>query len=59
MFFLRKIPLAIILVVLFFPALIAHADPLIPLVGGCQILPTDNPWNTDISGAAVNANSAN
>ncbi len=22
----------------------------VPVVGGCQIFPTDNPWNTDISG---------
>jgi hypothetical protein len=59
MAYLRKIPLAIILVFLFLPALIAHADPLIPLVGGCQIFPTTNPWNIDISGAAVDGNSGN
>jgi hypothetical protein len=59
MAYLRKNPLAIILVVLFLPALVAHADPLIPLVGGCQILPPDNPWNADISAAAVHPNSVN
>ncbi len=27
--------------------------------GGCSIFPTDNPWNTDISSAPLDANSAN
>lgn len=29
-----------------------------PKVGNCQIFPSDNPWNTDISNAPVSANSA-
>jgi hypothetical protein len=29
-----------------------------PKVGNCQIFPSDNPWNTDISNYPVNANSA-
>jgi hypothetical protein len=29
-----------------------------PEIGGCQIFPSDNPWNTDISAYPVNANSA-
>ena len=33
------------------------ADP--PAIGGCQIFPADNPWNTDISGAPVHPNSKN
>ena len=33
------------------------ADP--PTLGGCQIFPADNPWNTDISNAAVHPNSKN
>ena len=28
-------------------------------VGGCQVFPSDNPWNTDISASSVDANSAN
>ncbi len=31
----------------------------VPTVGGCEVFPANNPWNTDISGAAVHANSAN
>ncbi|HEX2623006.1 MAG TPA: hypothetical protein VHL11_22755, partial [Phototrophicaceae bacterium] len=27
------------------------------VIGGCQVLPTDNPWNTDISDAPVHPNS--
>jgi hypothetical protein len=27
----------------------AHVSPAIPMVGGCQIFPSNNPWNTDIS----------
>jgi putative cell wall-binding protein len=30
-----------------------------PTIAGCQIFPTDNPWNTDISSYPVHANSAN
>jgi hypothetical protein len=29
-----------------------------PTVGGCPVLPADNPWNTDISNLAVSPNSA-
>ncbi|HTK59697.1 MAG TPA: hypothetical protein VL283_00680 [Candidatus Baltobacteraceae bacterium] len=29
-----------------------------PHVGNCQVFPSDNPWNTDISGAPVHPNSA-
>jgi hypothetical protein len=29
-----------------------------PSVGGCQVFPSDNPWNTDISAYPVDANSA-
>lgn len=29
-----------------------------PVIGGCQIFPADNPWNTDISKAPVDPNSA-
>lgn len=29
-----------------------------PKIGNCQIFPSDNPWNTDISNYPVNANSA-
>jgi hypothetical protein len=29
-----------------------------PTVAGCRIFPPDNPWNTDVSGAPVDANSA-
>lgn len=29
----------------------------VPVIGGCQVFPADNPWNTDISGAPVDPNS--
>ena len=29
-----------------------------PTVAGCRIFPADNPWNTDVSASAVDANSA-
>ena len=29
-----------------------------PALGGCQVFPADNPWNADVSGSAVDANSA-
>jgi hypothetical protein len=31
----------------------------VPVLGGCQVFPSDNPWNTDISQAPVDPNSAN
>jgi len=39
----------------------ASATPAagVPQIGGCQMFPASNPWNTDISGYPVNANSAN
>jgi hypothetical protein len=30
-----------------------------PAIGGCQVFPSDNPWNQDISQLPVHANSAN
>jgi hypothetical protein len=33
--------------------------PSLPSVGGCQVFPADNPWNTDISNYPVHPNSAN
>lgn len=30
-----------------------------PMIDGCQVLPLDNPWNTDISKLPVHPNSAN
>jgi hypothetical protein len=30
----------------------------LPVVGGCQVFPASNPWNTDISNAPLDANSA-
>ncbi|HTD36016.1 MAG TPA: hypothetical protein VK669_00775 [Candidatus Limnocylindrales bacterium] len=30
----------------------------VPSVGGCRIFPADNPWNTDVSSAPVDPNSA-
>jgi hypothetical protein len=36
-----------------------HGGSAIPLVGGCQMFPANNPWNTDISQAPVDPNSAN
>jgi hypothetical protein len=54
---IRKVRLGVILVCLLLPSLSTQAAP--PTIGPCQVLPADNPWNTDISGAAVNPNSAN
>ena len=31
----------------------------VPKLGGCSMFPADNPWNTDISQASVDPNSAN
>lgn len=31
----------------------------VPIVGGCAMLPADNPWNTDVSQYPVDPNSAN
>lgn len=30
----------------------------LPVIGGCQVFPADNPWNQDISNAPVHPNSA-
>ncbi len=30
----------------------------LPVVGGCQVLPADNPWNADVSGYPLSPNSA-
>jgi hypothetical protein len=47
--------LSFIFILIFSPA-VTRADPLIE---GCQVFPLDNPWNADISGAAVHPNSDN
>lgn len=47
----------ILLVLLAAPTWVAHADP--PTVGGCEMFPADNPWNTPIADAPVHPNSAN
>jgi len=49
--------LSMLLVLLIVLASSVNAAP--PSIGGCQIFPTNNPWNTNISGAAVHPNSAN
>lgn len=49
--------LSMLLVLLIVLASSVTAAP--PSIGGCQIFPTNNPWNTNISGAAVHPNSAN
>ncbi|MCU0497896.1 MAG: hypothetical protein MUF87_11135 [Anaerolineae bacterium] len=36
-----------------------QAQPMLPTIGGCEVFPADNPWNTDISAAPVHPNSAN
>jgi hypothetical protein len=33
--------------------------PAEPMIDGCQVFPTNNPWNTDISNYPVDPNSAN
>jgi hypothetical protein len=37
----------------------AVVDASAPKVGACQVFPSNNPWNTDISQAPVDPNSAN
>jgi len=37
----------------------APPDALPPPTGSCTIFPSDNPWNTDVSGYPVHSNSAN
>jgi hypothetical protein len=37
----------------------AQYGPNVPTLGGCQVFPSDNPWNTDISQEPVDPNSAN
>jgi hypothetical protein len=46
------------------PGVVASATPSpppggYPTIGGCQVFPADNPWNTDISNYPLNPNSAN
>ncbi|MBV8343736.1 MAG: hypothetical protein JO190_01955 [Candidatus Eremiobacteraeota bacterium] len=36
----------------------AAALPAVPVVGGCQIFPSNNPWNTDISNYPLDPRSA-
>jgi hypothetical protein len=35
-----------------------NPSPSVPMLGGCQMFPADNPWNQDVSTAPVNPNSA-
>jgi hypothetical protein len=51
---MRKLLLIFTLILLFILSPAAYADPLI---GGCQVFPLDNPWNADISAAAVHPDS--
>ena len=37
----------------------ALLQPAVHTLGGCQVFPSDNPWNTDISQEPVDPNSAN
>ena len=39
------------------PALVLAAQGESPTIEGCPVFPADNPWNTDISGYPVDANS--
>jgi hypothetical protein len=41
------------------PATRALVRADVPFLGGCQVFPADNPWNTDISQSPVDPNSAN
>ena len=36
---------------------VRRVRPAVPVVGGCQIFPADNWWNTDISGYPLDPNS--
>jgi hypothetical protein len=42
----------------FLPGNFAPANPGPTMLGGCPVFPAGNPWNTDISAAAVRAESA-
>lgn len=52
---MRRIVFFMLLLVICAPTVLAAP----PTIGGCQIFPANNPWNTDISGAAVHPNSKN
>jgi hypothetical protein len=52
---MRRIVFISLLVLICAPTVLAAP----PTIGGCQIFPPNNPWNTDISGAAVHPNSKN
>ncbi|GEM_PF-1979451 len=53
---MRRIFVFLILLVMLMPTAITQADP--PVIGGCELFPANNPWNTDISSASVHPNSA-
>ncbi len=44
---------------LYLPAILRNDGPPSPTLGGCAMFPPDNAWNRDISGDAVDPNSAN
>ena len=52
---MRRIFVFLVLLVMLMPTVVQAAPPVL---GGCGLFPADNPWNTDISGAAVHPNSA-
>lgn len=54
---MRRAIILLVMLTLFAPGFITRAAP--PTIEGCQILPADNPWNADISGATVHPNSDN
>jgi hypothetical protein len=41
------------------PTPISTGAPAEPMIDNCQVFPSDNPWNTDISNYPVDPNSAN
>jgi hypothetical protein len=42
-----------------FASVMRQAPPNAPTIGGCQVFPSDNAWNTDVSNYPVDPNSAN
>ena len=39
--------------------ILSGPGPRLPMISGCQVFPSDNPWNRDISNDPVDSNSAN
>jgi hypothetical protein len=46
-----------LLIICFLPAQTLRGDASPPVIGGCQVFPVDNIWNTPINNMPIDANS--